>query len=249
MNVGDGAATSAPLIALQDVSMEFPGRHADSLKSRLLRRQDDSGSPKVAIQSATLRLTAGDRVALVGLNGAGKSTLLRVMAGILPPTTGRVTCVGRRSTILGDGVGFDLEQTGWDNIFTQLLARGLDRDEARRSREEVADFTQLGQVLFAPMKTYSSGMVLRIAFGVATSGSPEILLIDEVIGAGDHRFSRQADARLRRYLEAPAVMVLASHNEQILRQFCTTAIWLDQGQIVATGEVTEVLSRYHRGDL
>jgi len=241
-------------ITLQDVDVDFPlyqsgGR---SLKKTLLsmassRIAPDAGHVVVhALRGLTLEVGDNERVALIGSNGAGKTTLLRVMAGIYEPTRGHVHVEGDVSAILDIMLGFDPEATGYENIVLRGLYLGRSVAEMREAAAEIGEFTELGEFLHLPFKTYSSGMSFRLAFAVATAFQPSILLMDEWFAAGDQDFLRKAQTRMNDFVQRARILVITSHNADILRQWCTRAVWIDQGWIREDGPIDAVLRSYAR---
>jgi homopolymeric O-antigen transport system ATP-binding protein len=241
-------------IRLHSVSVSFPIYSAGgrSIRGRLLaagsggRIGTDSASHVVVrgLNEVTAEIEHGDRVALVGRNGAGKTTLLRVMAGIYEPVSGRVSIEGRVAPLFDVGLGMDPESSGYENIRLRGLYLGLSNAEIKTKIDDIAEFTELGAFLALPLRTYSLGMQARLAFAISTCIDPEILLLDEVIGAGDAGFIAKAKQRLEQLVARAGVLVLASHADALVRQFCSKAILLEQGSVVATGSVEEVLERY-----
>jgi ABC-2 type transport system ATP-binding protein len=198
-----------------------------------------------ALRDISLSLRTGDRVGLVGHNGAGKSTLLRLLSGIYEPTRGSATMRGRVAPIFDLGLGMDPEISGYDNI----IIRGLFLGESRRSSmlskvDEIAEFTELGGYLSMPLRTYSTGMRVRLAIGVVTSIDPEILLLDEAIGALDRDFLNKAQVKLDDLVERCGLLVVAAHSSEFLARLCKTGIWLDHGTIRLTRGIEEVLRAY-----
>jgi ABC-type polysaccharide/polyol phosphate transport system ATPase subunit len=186
-----------------------------------------------ALEDINLDLKDGDRIGLVGHNGSGKTTLLRTMAGIFRPTKGRMTVDGRVSTVFGLGAGMDPELTGYENITRMAMLLGASRKEAEASVPGIEDFTELGQFLAMPVRTYSAGMTTRLLFAVATAVHPEILLVDEVLGAGDEAFQEKARQRMSEFVAKASIFVLASHSPELMKQFCTRMIRLEHGRIVS----------------
>jgi len=241
-------------IILQDVCVRFPiySGSSQSLKKRLLfhgsggRLGRDAHDRVVveALRNVSLSLNSGDRVALIGANGAGKSTLLRVMAGIYEPDQGTVSSRGRISPMLDLGLGIDSEISGYDNIRLRGLILGLDIREVEERMRDIAEFTELGDYLDIPVRAYSSGMLTRLTFAISTCFTPEILLLDEWIMAGDAAFLSKAQRRLEAFLEKTSIVVLASHNADICRRWCTNGILLERGEIVKRGDVASVLDEY-----
>jgi lipopolysaccharide transport system ATP-binding protein len=240
-------------IHLRQVGMTFEGRvnGTDGLKSWLFTRFVKApASPRSyrveALKDINLDIREGERVGLVGLNGAGKSTLLKVLAGIYPPTAGHVERQGHVCPMFEFATGFEMNQSGWDNIRIRGLLLGMSPSEIEEKLDEIANFTELGEFLSYPVRTYSSGMFIRLAFAVSTSINPEILLLDEVMGAGDARFAAKAQKRMFEFMEQGKILVFSSHSFDLLRTFCERTVWLDKGQVVADGPTAEVTARYQR---
>jgi ABC-type polysaccharide/polyol phosphate transport system ATPase subunit len=244
-----------PSITLENVSVDLPIYNARgrSLKSVILAQTvgggvaDDRDQSVVVIRAldhVTLHLEHGARVALIGANGAGKTTLLRVMAKIYPPTRGVVDIIGRIACLTDLNVGMDPEATGYENIRMRGILLGLTSEEIAKLVPDVADFTELGEYLKLPIRCYSQGMMLRLAFGISTAMQPEIILLDEVIGAGDQVFADKARQRLKRLIDGASILVLASHDPSIVMQNCSSAIWLSHGRVIDYGPSAEILDRY-----
>lgn len=197
-----------------------------------------------ALRDINLHLREGDRVGLVGHNGAGKSTLLRLLSGIYEPTRGVADVRGRVAPVFDLGVGMDPEISGYENIIIRGLFLGQTRRAMKRKIDEIAEFSELGDYLSMPLRTYSTGMRVRLALGVVTSIDPEILLLDEGIGAVDAAFMAKARKRLQEMVERSGILVFASHSNDFLAQLCTTGLWIDHGQIKKAGLVDEVVEAY-----
>ncbi|MGH3939631.1 MAG: galactan export ABC transporter ATP-binding subunit Wzt/RfbE [Pseudonocardiaceae bacterium] len=205
----------------------------------------DSKVPIIeALRDITLSLRHGDRVGLVGHNGAGKSTLLRLLSGIYEPTRGSARIVGKVAPVFDLGVGMDPEITGFENIIIRGLFLGMTRKQMEARTDEIAEFTELGDYLSMPLRTYSTGMRVRLALGVVTSIDPEILLLDEGIGAVDAAFLEKARDRLTALVERSGMLVFASHSDEFLIELCSSGIWLDQGKIRQQGKLQAVLDHY-----
>jgi ABC-type polysaccharide/polyol phosphate transport system ATPase subunit len=200
----------------------------------------------IALSNVSLDLEAGDRVALIGHNGAGKTTLLRVMAGIFEPTRGRAKIDGRVSPIFDVQLGMDKEATGYENIGLRGLLLGMTRSEIEAHMDDIAGFSELGPFLDMPLHTYSTGMALRLAFAISTSIEPEILLLDEWIGAGDKRFIEKAQARLQNLIGQTNILVVASHQLKLVRKLCNKAVLLDRGSVKEFGPAEEILRAYDK---
>jgi ABC-type polysaccharide/polyol phosphate transport system ATPase subunit len=183
---------------------------------------------------------------IIGHNGAGKSTLLRVLAGVYVPTSGRVTIEGRVSALFNTSPGLDSDDTGFENIVTCGLFLGMSRADIRAKTPEIAEFTELGDYLNLPVRTYSAGMITRLAFAIATSIDPEILVLDEGLSAGDARFAEHAEQRVDELVKRSSILIIASHAEGLIRSMCNRAMLLESGRVVTIGEVDEVIETYER---
>lgn len=240
-------------VVLDRVGVDFPVHNANSLSlqltvlgalgGKLLARPGRAVFVE-ALKDVSLELRDGDRVGLIGHNGAGKTTLLRLLAGVYEPTAGRATIEGRVTSFTDLTLGMDPEASGRANIILRCVFLGMTFREARAAAPRIADFSELGEFLDLPVRTYSSGMFLRLAFAISTSIEPEIIIMDEMIGAGDARFLERAQARLNTLLEKARILVLASHQATILRALCNTLVWLNKGRIEHVGPVEDVLAAY-----
>jgi ABC-2 type transport system ATP-binding protein len=246
-----------PFIETRDAWVEFPIFDAKtrSLKKAVLGkaggtigRNADNVVVIEALRDITMTLKVGDRVGLVGHNGAGKSTLLRLLSGIYEPTRGSTIVRGRVAPVFDLGVGMDPDTTGYENIIIRGLFLGQTRKQMQAKIDEIAEFTELGDYLSMPLRTYSTGMRVRLAMGVVTSIDPEILLLDEGIGAVDAEFLTKARARLQALVERSGILVFASHSNEFLARFCKTAMWIDHGAIRLNGGIEEVVRAYEGED-
>lgn len=192
-----------------------------------------------ALDAVSFSLESGDRLGLVGGNGAGKTTLLKVLYGIFKPTSGAVDVAGRADALFNINLGFRREATGRRNIILRGLINGWSNEQIEQRMEEIVAFSELGDFIDMPMKTYSQGMAARLAFSVATCLDPEILLMDEWIGAGDPEFQNKARRRMSDMAEKAGIIVLASHNHQLLRRICNKVLELDHGKVVRFGPAEE----------
>jgi ABC-2 type transport system ATP-binding protein/lipopolysaccharide transport system ATP-binding protein len=244
-------------LTLENVSVSFPVYYGGSrsLKKRLLFRssggqlaRDTNDRITVeALRNVSLKFVSGDRVALVGANGAGKTTLLRVMAGIYEPITGVVKSRGMISPMFDIGLGIDSEISGYDNIRLRGLILGLNASEVEERMADIAEFSELGDYLDLPVRTYSAGMMTRLTFAVTTCFAPEILLMDEWIMAGDADFLAKAQRRVEAFIQSTNIMVLASHNNEVCRRWCNKAVWMDRGEVRAQGATGDILDAYMKG--
>lgn len=246
-----------PYIETRDAWVEFPIFDAKtrSLKKTFLGRAGGAIGRTAenvvvveALRDITMTLRMGDRVGLVGHNGAGKSTLLRLLSGIYEPTRGSTIVRGRVAPVFDLGVGMDPEITGYENIIIRGLFLGQTRKEMVAKADEIAEFTELGDYLSMPLRTYSTGMRVRLAMGVVTSIDPEILLLDEGIGAVDADFLKKAQTRLQALVERSGILVFASHSNEFLARLCKTAMWIDHGTVRMHGGIEEVVGAYEGPD-
>lgn len=197
-----------------------------------------------AVNSVSFDVKDGTALGIIGSNGAGKSTLMRAVAGILPPTAGRIEVNGRISTLLSLGVGFNANLSGRENVILGGLASGLSRRQVLARAEEVADFAELEDFIGAPMRTYSSGMYSRLAFSVAVHMDPDILMIDEALSAGDAKFKTKAAAKMAELRTKSRAMFLVSHSLSSIKDLCNDAIWLHKGRLMMRGTPADVVSAY-----
>jgi ABC-type polysaccharide/polyol phosphate transport system ATPase subunit len=226
---------------LDNVTVEYPIYNASSMSLRNQIVSIGTGGrlaqharrivTVLALDGVTLQLNDGDRVGLVGHNGSGKTTLLRTLAGIYTPTKGHILIEGKVSTVFGLGAGVDPELSGYENIVRMAMMLGATHAEAMASIPEIEEFTELGDFLAVPFRTYSAGMQTRLLFAVATAAHPEILLVDEVIGAGDAGFQHRAKKRMAQFIEKSSIFVLASHEVKLLRTFCNKIYTLSHGRL------------------
>jgi len=198
-----------------------------------------------ALRDVSFELRDGERLGLIGRNGAGKSTLLKILSRITEPTTGRVHLRGRVASLLEVGTGFHPELTGRENVFLNGTILGMRRSEIRRKLDEIVAFAEVEKFLDTPVKRYSSGMYVRLAFAVAAHLEQEILLVDEVLAVGDAVFQQKCLTKMGEVAEQGRTIVLVSHNSVAIQQLCTSAIWLDGGRIVEAGTAGDVVEHYN----
>lgn len=240
-------------LELDNVSLNYPiyGANARSFKATLInlatggRLNKNNGNVEVeALKNVSFKLEKGDRLALVGHNGAGKSTLLKVLAKIYEPTAGIVNVRGEINCLFDIMMGMEHELNGYENIMLRGLILGLSKTEIRKIIPLIEEFSELGDFMKMPIKSYSSGMKVRLAFGIITNVFSEILLIDEIVNVGDAKFVEKAKASMTRLVNQADFMVLSTHDNEIIKQLCNKALWLEKGTIKCFGTVDEVLKAY-----
>ena len=241
-------------IKFDDVSIEFPIFNATgrSLTSKLL--QDATGGKLdsdanghvlvMALSSISFTLNDGDRVGLVGHNGAGKSTLLRALSGVYAPTSGESTIQGQVGSLIDIGLGINPEATGRENVLIRGQLLGLSKTDIANRYDEIVEFAELGDFMEVPVRTYSSGMHLRLAFAVSTVVRPEILLMDEWLSVGDEGFKAKAEDRLTEMVSETKILAIATHSRSLVEKVCNRVIWLEHGRIKMDGPVWEVVPAY-----
>jgi ABC-type polysaccharide/polyol phosphate transport system ATPase subunit len=238
-------------VHLKEVSVTFNVRLSGrpSFKQaieKLLVRNTSNVVGVEALRGISLRIGHGDRVGLLGLNGAGKSTLLKVLAGIYPPTSGVAEIRGHVCPMFEFATGFEMEQSGWENIRTRAMLLGMTPDRVEEKIQAIGEFSELGDFLNLPARTYSAGMFVRLAFAVSTAFNPEILLLDEVMGAGDIKFAEKAKRRMFEFIEQGKLFVFASHSMDLITQLCTRTVWLDAGKVRMDGPTADVIKEYSK---
>lgn len=209
-----------------------------------INRSESSHVWVTALNNINFSLNSGDRLALIGHNGAGKTTLLNVLAGIYKPTQGKVTCNGIVTPLFNYAPGIDRDDTGLENIRTVCMYFGMPPAEIQKRIPEIIEFTELADFIHLPVRTYSSGMLARLSFAIATSLKPDILLLDEGISVGDQRFAHKTKTRLDEFYGQIDVMICASHSNDLLRQLCNKGMLLEHGSIKAYGDIEDVLEVY-----
>jgi ABC-2 type transport system ATP-binding protein/lipopolysaccharide transport system ATP-binding protein len=243
-------------IVLDQASVELAvyNSRGRALKHELFRRavgggvedrRDSSIQVVKALREVSFEAKNGDRIGLIGGNGAGKTTLLRVLSRVYPPTGGRVEIDGRVSSLIDLSMGMDTDATGYENIIMRGVMLGLSNKQAEAITQDVEEFSELGEFLDLPIRTYSSGMMLRLAFAVSTAVQPDILILDEVIGVGDAAFAERAELRMHCMISNANIVFLASHSDDAIKRFCNRTLWLKSGRLMADGAPEDVLAAYH----
>jgi homopolymeric O-antigen transport system ATP-binding protein len=237
------------------VTFHVYGKRARNLRASLIpasvggilkRNNNDDIVTVNALKNVSLELKVGDRLGLIGQNGSGKTTLLRTLGGVYEPTMGSVEVAGKLAALTDMSLGMDPEASGYENIIIRSICMGMTLKEAKALVSEIESFTELGSFLSLPLRTYSAGMAVRLAFAISTNIEPDILIMDEMISAGDLHFIEKARKRIRSLLDNVGILVLASHNLEIISQFCNKVALLHHGEIIEWGDVEHVATAYQR---
>jgi lipopolysaccharide transport system ATP-binding protein len=197
-----------------------------------------------ALKDIDLQIVAGDRIGIVGHNGSGKSTLLRLLSGVYEPSSGKITRSGSVSSLVDISLGINGENTGRENIYLRGKLMGLSKKEIEEKIDEIIEFSELGDYINLPVRIYSSGMLLRLAFSVSTSITADILIMDEWLSVGDGAFAERSSQRLRNLVDESEILVIASHTRELLEETCNKIVWLEHGLIRKVGPTQEILSEY-----
>jgi ABC-type polysaccharide/polyol phosphate transport system ATPase subunit len=237
-------------IELADVSITFNAYQQKrvSLKEYLVRGLFRPSSNPVlqvrALEGVNLSARDGDRIGIIGHNGAGKSTLLKTLAGVYPPTTGTCLVEGKVCSLFDITLGFEQEATGWENIRYRAYLQGETPRSLSTKLDEIAEFSELGDFLNIAVRNYSAGMLMRLAFSIATAINPEVLLIDEVLAVGDLAFLQKAQARMRELMKTARLMVMVAHDLETIQKMCTRVLWMSHGRVLMAGDPAEVVGAY-----
>lgn len=239
-------------VEVENVSMRFnlAQECVDNLKEWVVRRLKGNMSPKDefwALRDISLSIPYGDTFALVGSNGSGKSTMLKIISGIIAPTKGRVRVNGRIAPLIELGAGFDSNLTAKENIFLNGAILGRSKQMMLDCYDEIIDFSELKQFENVPVKNFSSGMLARLGFSIATQVKPEILIVDEILSVGDAAFRKKCEKRMHDMMSGGTTVILVSHSDEQVRKICRHAAWINKGELMCVGESEEVLERYNSG--
>ncbi len=239
------------LVEFDNVGLIYPVREnrgillRDLVLKGLFRRKRQKRWTEVhALKGITFQVRDGERIGIIGHNGAGKSTLLRAIAGVYPISSGRRRVDGAVCSLFNIRLGFDEEATGWENIRLRGYLQGETPRSIKAKMHDIAEFTELGDFLHLPLHCMSTGMITRLAFAIATSGHPEILVIDEVFATGDLTFKRKAEQRMQDFIERARVVIMVGHDLDFLSTFSTRMLWLDKGELRSQGPPAEIVAQY-----
>ena len=236
-------------VILDNVGMHFRmhKERVENLKDhviRFMKRQMLDYDDLVALDDISFQVEKGDVFGIVGLNGSGKSTLLKIICGILKPTSGTVRTVGTIAPLIELGAGFDTELTARENIFLNGAVLGYSKRYLEEKFDEIVEFSEMQEFLDMPLKNYSSGMMSRIAFSIATMTRPDILIVDEILGVGDFRFQEKCEARINEMMSGGTTVLFVSHSIEQVERLCKHAVWLEKGKLVMQGVACEVCAAY-----
>ncbi|MGP4027582.1 ABC transporter ATP-binding protein [Actinomadura sp. 3N407] len=232
----DGARRA---VVVDAVTKRFTLRHARSIKNMTVRalRRERLRDRFTALDDVSITIGVGEAVALIGVNGSGKSTLLKIISGVMPPDEGSVRVRGRVAGLIEVGAGLHPDLTGRENVFLNGAILGMDRAETLRKFDSIVEFADIGRFLDQPVRFYSSGMFMRLAFSIAVHTDPDVFLIDEVLAVGDPLFRRKCIDRLHEYRASGRTMVIVAHDAKLLRQLCTRGVFLESGRVLWDGDI------------
>lgn len=238
------------MIDVDHVSMKFnlSSEKFDSFKEYVIKslKKQVSYDEFWALQDVSFQVYKGDALGLIGLNGSGKSTMLKTIAGVLKPTKGHVEVFGTVAPLIELGAGFDMDLTASENVFLNGALLGYKRQEMEKYYEDIVEFSELREFMNVPVKNFSSGMVSRLAFAIATIGTPDILIVDEVLSVGDFRFQQKCETRIRNMMDHGTTILFVSHSIDQVRSLCNKIVWLEHGHMKMFGDTEEICDLYTR---
>ncbi len=236
------------VVDVNHVSMKFnlASEKFDSFKEYIIKslKKQVAFEEFWALKDITFSISKGEAVGLIGLNGSGKSTMLKTIAGVLKPTKGSVTVKGNIAPLIELGAGFDMDLTARENVFLNGSLLGYTREEMERYYDGIVDFSELKDFMDVPVKNFSSGMVSRLAFAIATIGTPDILIVDEVLSVGDFRFQEKCEKRIQSMMDSDTTILFVSHSIEQVKKLCSKIIWLEKGKLKMIGEAEELCEIY-----
>ena len=238
------------MIEVNDVHMKFnlASEKLDSFKEYLIKtlKHEVTYEEFWALKGVSFQVEKGDALGLIGLNGSGKSTMLKVIAGVLKPTKGLVEVNGSVAPLIELGAGFDADLTARENVFLNGAILGYSRREMEKYYDDIVEFSELGNFVDVPVKNFSSGMVARLAFAIATIGTPDILIVDEALSVGDFRFQQKCEQRIQRMIDQGSTILFVSHSIGQVESLCNKIVWLDHGLVKMSGDVKTVCEEYKK---
>lgn len=236
------------IVEVENVSMLFnkSTERVDNIKEYLIRlaKRQLMFEEFWALRNISFTIEKGEAVGIVGLNGSGKSTLLKIIAQVMKPTSGIMNIYGTVAPLIELGAGFDMDLTARENIYLNGAVLGYSRAQMREKFDYIMDFSELWEFVDSPLKNYSSGMVARLGFSIATASMPDILIVDEILGVGDFKFQEKCQKRMNQIMGNGATVIFVSHSIKQVRELCSKAIWLEKGHLVAQGDVNEICDKY-----
>lgn len=237
-----------PIVTVDNVSMKFnlSSEKFDSFKEYVIKsiKRQVSYDAFMALQGVSFEVMRGDSVGLVGLNGSGKSTMLKVIAGVLKPTEGKVTVSGTIAPLIELGAGFDMDLTARENVFLNGALLGYNRARMEEQYPDIVEFSELAEFMDVPVKNFSSGMVSRLAFAIATIGTPDILIVDEVLSVGDFHFQEKCEARIQNMRDHGTTILFVSHSLEQVKKICNKMAWLEKGHLKMFGNTEDICDIY-----
>lgn len=238
------------IVEVKDVSIKFnmSSEKYDSFKEYIIKmiKQQITYHSFWALKNVSFEVKKGDTLGLIGLNGSGKSTILKIIAGILRPTQGTVKVKGKIAPLIELGAGFDGDLTGEENVYLNGALLGYSQSEVKKNYRDIVEFSELENFMNVPVKNYSSGMLSRLAFAIATIGIPDILIVDEVLSVGDFRFQKKCEDRIKKMQESGTTVLFVSHSIEQVKKICNKIVWLDHGKVRMYGNTREVCEEYEK---
>ncbi|MEJ8303601.1 ABC transporter ATP-binding protein [Saccharibacillus sacchari] len=236
------------IVEVDHVSMQFNlyKERVDSIKEYMIKmfKKQMVVEPFVALKDVSFKVEKGDSLALLGMNGSGKSTLLKLIAGVLKPTTGSIKTVGAIAPMIELGAGFDVDLTARENIFLNGAVLGYSRADMESHFDSIIDFSELHDFVDVPIKNFSSGMLARLGFSIATVTQPDILIIDEILSVGDYKFQEKCEIRIHEMMQAGTTVLFVSHSIEQIKEICNKAVYIEKGRMLGYGDVHEICDRY-----
>lgn len=239
---------SENIVEINDVSMMFnlSREKVDNIKEYFVRyvKGQLSFEKFWALKNISFNIKRGESLGIVGLNGSGKSTLLKIIAGVLKPTTGSISVYGSVAPLIELGAGFDFDLTARENIFLNGAILGYSKSQMKEKFQEIMDFAELWEFIDVPIKNFSSGMVARLGFSIATISRPDILIADEILGVGDYKFQKKCEKRMEQIIGNGATVILVSHSIETVKEMCTKVVWLNKGELIKVGPTSTICEEY-----